>query len=200
MRVSEALERLDDIHEQLTKAEVYAGFRAPGSLAVGLVGIAAAVLQPFITLAGGPTGFVLYWIAVAGGCALVGGAASLYAYAFHEDDFARMRTRRVLAQFLPCVVAGAVVTGAFLRGAAELIAYLPGVWAVLFGLGIIAIRPYLPRMIGVVGLFYLAAGSLLLYRAVGQPELSGWSVGGVFGLGHFATALVLHRREDDADV
>ena len=30
MRVCEALERLDDIHEQLTKAEVYRGFRVPG--------------------------------------------------------------------------------------------------------------------------------------------------------------------------
>ena len=111
-----------------------------------------------------------------------------------------MRTRRVLAQFLPCVVAGAVVTAGFLRGGVEFIPYLPGVWALLFGLGVVAVRPYLPRLIGVVGLFYLAAGTVLLYRAAGQPELSGWSVGGVFGIGHLATAFVLYRREDDADV
>jgi hypothetical protein len=200
MRVSEALERLDHIHEQLTKAEVYGGFRVPGTLAVGLVGVAAAVLQPLVPLADTPTGFVVYWIVAATSCALLGGAASLYAYVFQEDEFGQMRTRRVLAQFLPCVVAGAVVTAGFLRGGVELIPYLPGVWAVLFGLGVVAVRPYLPRLIGLVGLFYLAAGTLLLYRAAGQPELSGWSVGGVFGLGHFATALVLHRREDDADV
>jgi hypothetical protein len=201
MRVSEAFERLDDIHEQLTKAEVYGGFRVPGTLAVGVVGLLAAAVQRLTPSADGPTAFVVYWVIVAAVCALLGGGASLYAFAFQEDDFARMRTRRVFGQFLPCVVTGAVVTASVLRAGPALIALLPGMWAVLFGLGVVAVRPYMPRAIGVVGLFYLAAGSLLLWRAAVVPDLSGWSVGGVFGVGHLATAIVLYRRQEDgADV
>jgi hypothetical protein len=81
------------------------------------------------------------------------------------------------------------------------VALLPGLWAVLFGLGVFASRPYLPRATGWVALFYLAAGGLLLWAA-DRPgvALNGWGVGGVFGVGQLATALVLHRnveRHDD---
>src|SRR5262245_374119 len=37
MHVEEALERLDQIHDQLTKSEVYRGFRVPAVAAVGLL-------------------------------------------------------------------------------------------------------------------------------------------------------------------
>jgi hypothetical protein len=92
-----------------------------------------------------------------------------------------------------------VLTLALFRGGPELVRFLPGAWAIVFGLGIVSARPYLPRGTGGVGLFYLAAGSLLLLWAADTPELSGWSVGGVFGVGHLATAVVLYLRRDRAD-
>ena len=47
---------------------------------------------------------------------------------------------------------GGLVTAALARGGAELVAYLPGLWAVVFGLGMISARPYLPKGVGLVGL------------------------------------------------
>jgi hypothetical protein len=200
MRVSDALERLDDIHEQLTKAEVYRGFRGSGVALAGAVGLLAAAAQPLVPAAAGPVGFVAYWGAVAVLGAGLGGGAALHAYLFREDEFARRRTRRVQAQFLPCLAAGAVLTLALTRSGPELVPFLPGAWALLFGLGIVSARPYLPRATGWVALFYLAAGSWLLARPGPAEELSGWSVGGVFGPGHLLTAAVLWRnraRESD---
>jgi hypothetical protein len=75
---------------------------------------------------------------------------------------------------------------------------LPGLWAVVFGLGVFATRPYLPRAVGWVGLYYLTAGAFLLGRSP-FAELSGWSVGGVFGLGQLATALVLYWNLERSD-
>jgi len=200
MRVSEAIEQLDAIHEHLTKAEVYRGFRVPGVALVGLVGLTAAAVQARVPGADAPDGFVAYWLVVAGACAAIGGGAAGHAYAVREDEFARRRTRRVLAQFLPCVVAGAVVTAAFARGGPALVVYLPGVWAVLLGLGVVAARPYLPRGIGFVGLGYLVVGAGLLGQVASDPELSPWHVGGVFGVGHLVTAVVLWcDRGRDAD-
>src|SRR5262249_5979389 len=100
-------------------------------------------------------------------------------------------TRQVAAQLLPCVAAGAVVTPCLLRGGAA--AWLPGLWATLFGLGLVAARPYLPRLVGAVALFYLAAGALLLARAADAPTLSGWQVGLPSGAGPLLAALVLYR-------
>ena len=194
MQVREAIEQIDAIHEHLARAEIYRGFRTPGVVLVGALGIAAAAVQPNLTLTT-PAGFVWYWLAVAALGLLVGGGTAVHAYLFHEEEFARRRTRRVLAQFLPCLLAGLLTTAAFVRAGADLILYLPGTWAILFGLGIIAARPYLPRGIGVVGLGYVLAGGLLLARAPLDPDLCGWSVGGIFGVGHFATAFVFWRDE-----
>jgi len=199
MHVREALERLDEIHDRLTRAEVYPGFRVPGVALAGAVGLLAAAAQPAVAGADSPAGFVGYWVAVAGVCGLLGGGAAVHSYAVREDEFDRRRTRRVVAQFFPCLAAGGLLTLALFRGGPELVRFLPGVWAVVFGLGMVSARPYLPRGVGVVGLFYLAAGGVLLLRAADTPQPDGWSVGGVFGAGHLATALVLHlRRERDA--
>ena len=198
MQVREALERLDEIHDHLTKAEVYPGFRVPGVALAGVVGLVAAAAQPLVAPPD-PAGFVGYWVAVAAACGLLGGGAAVHSYAVREDEFARRRTRRVVAQFFPCLAAGGLLTLAFVRGGSELVRFLPGVWAVVFALGMVSARPYLPRGVGWVGLFYLAAGGLLLLRAADSAELSGWSVGGVFGVGHLATALVLYVREERTD-
>ena len=44
MEVRDALDQLDRIHDQLTKTEVYRGFRVPAVALVGCVGLFAAVI------------------------------------------------------------------------------------------------------------------------------------------------------------
>jgi hypothetical protein len=199
MHVRDALERLDQIHDQLARLEVYRGFRVPAVAAVGVLALVAAAVQPAIPATASGIGFVWFWVAVAGACGLLGTAAAVHAYATREDEFARRRTRQVLAQFAPCVLAGAAVTLGVAR-VSELVALLPGLWAAIFGLGVIATRAHLPRGIGVVGLAYVTAGAALLLRAVPGGEPSGWAVGSVFGAGHLLTALVLWRaKENDTD-
>lgn len=190
MHVRDALERLDQIHDHLTRSEVYRGFRVPAVASVGVLALVAAALQPLVP----GISFVWYWVALAGVGALLGTAAALHAYAYREDDFARRRTRRVMAQFMPCLVAGGVVTVALARGGPEFVAFLPGLWAVLFGLGVVAARPHLPPAIWLVGLGYVVAGAALLLRTNTTAEPAPWTVGGVFGIGHLATAFILWRE------
>ena len=70
--------------------------------------------------------------------------------------------------------------------------YLPGLWAVLFSLGVFASRPYLPRIIGWVALYYLVAGTVLLAMAADSTSLSPWGMGLTFGLGQIASGIVLY--------
>jgi hypothetical protein len=201
MRVTDALGQIAQIHDHLARAEQYRGFRPLSVALSGLVGVAAAVGQPWLVAADDPTGFARFWLVVAAVGGGVGVIPALDAYCRREDEFARRRTRRVAGQFLPCVVAGLCVTLALGRRGGELIAYLPGLWIMLFSLGLFSARPYLPRATGWVGLFYLVAGAGLVAKAPTDLGRAGWAVGLVFAVGQFATAAVFYRkREREADV
>jgi hypothetical protein len=198
MRVQSALDQLDQIHEQLTKSEVYRGFRVPALALVGTLAFVAALGQKYVLNDATLNGFVTYWVAVAGICGLLGTATAVQLYATREDDFARRRTRKVLAQFSPCVIAGAIVTIAVVR-VPQFGAFLPGLWGTIFGLGMIAACPYLPYGTGLVGLCYVAAGSTLILRTSPNEDPSVWAVGFVFGVGHLMTALALWREKGESD-
>ena len=66
---TDALEQLDHIHKQLTRSEVYRGFRVPAVAVVGLAAFAAAAARPLVLSTVTASGFVVYWVAVAAGCA-----------------------------------------------------------------------------------------------------------------------------------
>jgi hypothetical protein len=193
MDLGEALERIDAIHSHLARSEPYRGYR-PAALALsGLGGLLAAAAQP-ILFTDDPGAFVAYWVAVAVLCGAVAGGATLYGYLAREDDDARRRTRVALRQFLPCLFAGAVVTAALARESWRPLAVglLPGLWALLFGLGSVASLPYLPRGACLVAGWYLLAGVALL--GVDGAALGGWAVGVPFGVGQVLAAVVLCRE------
>jgi hypothetical protein len=197
MEVRDALDQLDRIHDQLTRTEVYRGFRVPAVALVGCVGLLSAAAQNWIVYPGDSAAFVWYWSAVGAAGVLVGFGAAVRSYLFREDDFERRRTRRVMGQFLPCVLAGGMLTVALAHADAS-VPLLPGVWAIVFGLGVVAVRPHLPPAVGLVGCGYVLCGGLLLAWRPDEP--SGWSVGGVFGIGHLLTAIVLrHAAGGESD-
>jgi TctA family transporter len=189
--VTRALDQIAEIHEQMAKGEVYRGYRSLPVAASGLIGLAAAWLQPESLGTADPIGFVLYWAAIALAAGFVGSSEIIYTYWVHDDASDRRKTRQVVGQFLPSIVAGAAIAVCFTQLSATLVPLLPGLWAICFGIGAFASRPYLPRASGWVALFYYAAGFVLLWTARGPDSLTGWWVGGTFGAGQLLAALVL---------
>src|SRR5687768_8802710 len=126
-----ALTEIAEIHKQIAKGEVYRGYRSAPIAASGLVGLAGAWMQPPAALAD-PPAFVQYWIIAAVIAGLVGISETAYNYIVHDRTSGRRRTRQVIGQFLPGVIAAAVLTAAFLRVDHQLAALLPGVWAICF--------------------------------------------------------------------
>jgi hypothetical protein len=193
-----AADQISAIHEQLAKAEVFRGYRPVPVALSGVCGLIGAFFQPSVIPPNDVQAWVLYWGAIAICSGLVASSETVFNYLWREPEHGRRRTRRVLAQLGPALVAGTFVTlvGAFDRA---LVRYLPGLWAMIFGLGVFASRPYLPRTTGWVALYYLSAGALLL--AFGAGTLNPWSVGGTFAIGQFGTAAALtwnREREFDA--
>jgi hypothetical protein len=191
LEVAQALERIAEIHGHLDRGEVYRGYHPKLVALTGILGITAAVAQPWLIPAADGRGFLAYWIGVAAANLLVHWSSMAYAYA-REDETARRRTRRVVGQFVPSVAAGAMITGGCVSAFPGAMAALPGVWAITFALGLFSSRPYLPRHIGWVGLWYLAGGGILLSLAPASFSVLGAGLGFVFGIGQLGAALVLH--------
>lgn len=192
MDLPRALGQLADIHQQIAKGEVYRGYRSLPIAASGLIGLAAAWAQTPALGASDPVGFVVYWTVIAACAGFVGASEIIYNYVVHDDRATRRRTTQVVGQFLPSMLAGAIITASFVHLSAALVPVLPGLWAICFGIGIFASRPYLPRASGWVALFYYAAGVALLWIARGPEPLRAWWVGGTFGAGQLMAALVLY--------
>ena len=111
----------------------------------------------------------------------------------------RTLTWLAVSQFLPSIVAGGLVTVVLVGYAPESRWMLPGLWAVLFSLGIFASYRLLPPATFWVGLFYLTAGVMCLALAQGRAELSPWAMGIPFGFGQLLAAGVLYWTLERTD-
>ena len=190
--VSRALAQIAAIHDQLAKAEIYRGWRSLPVAGSGLIGIGAAAWQSAFMRPLEPLTFAVYWMVVAMVALLVGCAEIVWHYVRHAGETDRRRSRRVIAQFLPALLAGVIVSAALVRLSPALVVLLPGLWSLLFGVGIFATRPYVSSASVWVALYYWAAGLALLWVAGGVDTLSPWSVGGTFGAGQLLAAAVLY--------
>ena len=191
MELDRALAQVAAIQDQIARSEVYRGYRSVPVAASGVIGLAAAWLQPR-GLAADPLAFVAYWIVIATCAGFVGASEIVYNYVVHDNALARRRTRRVIGRLLPSLLAGAIVTLCFAHLSAALVPLLPGLWAICFGIGIFASRPYIVRASGWVALYFYVVGVALLWTARGPETLTAWAVGGTFGVGQLLTAAVLY--------
>src|SRR5262249_29795964 len=115
-----------------------------------------------------------------------------------RNPLARQLTWLALRQFAPCLAAGALVQFAVVTYASDVLWMLPGIWAVLFSLGIFASYRLLPRPTFWVALFYLIAGTFLL--TLREDALSPWAMGLPFGAGQLFAAAVLYWTLERPDV
>lgn len=192
MDVPQALDRIEEIHAQMAKGEVFRGYRPLPVALAGALGLLAGVLQPRIVPEGDGARFLAFWLVVALLNVAVNAAVIVAGYARCGSRFARRHTRQVVGQFVPCLLAGAAVSLGLPSADAELVRVLPGVWALLFGLGVFASRPYLARATGWVALWFVVAGTALLAFPPTTLARLGLVHGVVFGAGLLAAAVVLH--------
>ncbi len=190
--LSAALEQINEIHSHMSRGQLYRGYRPVPVALSGAGGLLAAWAQPAFVAANDLRAFAYYWLIVAGLCALAAASAVLVHF-LKQDWFERRQTLYVWGQFVPCLAAGGLV-GAGIAGALpNAVGLLPGLWTVIFSLGIFASRPFLPRVTGWVALYYLTAGSWLLLNPT-NPAEPAWELAWVFMIGQCAGALILYLK------
>ncbi len=197
MELREALSQIAEIRQQMARTEVFRGFRSATVAFSGVLAWAAALAQAIWIPE--PTqdlkSYLTLWI----GAAALGIGATGWEMAFrsrHSPGWAREHTWMVVEQFLPCVVAGGLTTMVLVRGAESVLWMLPGLWSILFGLGVFASRRLLPRAIFGVALYYLIAGLACLALAQGDWALSPWAMGIPFGGGQLLAAAIFYRTQE----
>ena len=194
MELREALTQITEIRLQLARTEVFRGYRAAPVAFSGVLAFAAALLQAvwIPDPAGNFSGWLELWVGTA---AISGMASAGEVWLRHRRSTLKLRTeitRLACEQFFPCLLAGGVLTGVLIVNAPEVLWMLPGLWAILFSMGLFASFRLLPRAIFWVALYYLAAGSVCLALGQGAAAFSPWAMAIPFGGGQLVTAAILY--------
>jgi hypothetical protein len=202
MELREALTQIAEIRQQMARGQIFRGYRAATAAFSGLVAVAAAIVQGTGTV-GDERRFVLLWVGAAVLSLVAVGSEMVIRSRRWASQVQRQLTLMAVEQFVPSLVAGGLLAWVFWDYLPGEIWMLPGLWMILFSLGVFASARLLPREVFGVAGYYLLAGILVLLisqDAAGGWRLSPWLMGGTFGLGQMAIAAILYykleRRHD----
>lgn len=199
MELHEALVDIATIRRQIAAAEQFRGYRAWPIALGALLALGGAAIQPL--LVADPSRDLRRYLALWVGIAIVAGAvptADVFRRHFDRGSLQSTLRRIAFDQFSPCVVAGALLTWVVANHAPDVAWLLPGLWAVLFSLGMFASGQLLPRAVFVVGGWYLLCGLVCIALGPDQAGLAPWTMGMTFGAGQLGSAVVCAWQERDA--
>jgi hypothetical protein len=191
MDLDHAVNQIDAIWQQVSHSSTFRGYRARSVAATGLLGISAAFAQA-IWLPN-PTNnidaYLWLWITVASLSSL--GVLIELSLRYYRST-SRLSTIRAIEKFAPCLIVGAVVTWALGEVAVESLWLLPGLWSLLFALGVFASARSVAPGVTFVGVYYTIAGICCLLWARGEHAFSPWAMAAAFGGGQLLMAVILY--------
>jgi hypothetical protein len=200
MELHEALTEIASIRRQIAGAEKFYGYRAIPVAVGGLVAFVAAGVQPSLMVEPSRDlqAYLTLWIAVA---VVAGIVPAVDVWRRHSDRWSLGGTLARLAfeQFAPCIFVGGLVTAVIACSAPQLDWTLPSLWGVIFSLGLFASFRLLPTAIVIVATWYLVSGCLCLALGPDRARLAPWTMALIFGIGQWATALVLLFQQHETD-
>ena len=98
--------------------------------------------------------------------------------------------RMAVEQFLPAVGAGGLLTVVVASKVPDALWMLPGLWQIVFSLGVFSSCRFLSRLMVVAGVWYLFTG-LFCIGLADSRALSPWAMGIPFGAGQLLVAVIL---------
>lgn len=200
MEVNEALLQISAIRHQMARSEQFRGYRAGSIALTGLFAFVGGAVQA--TRFPNPSEYLAGYLLLWGTIAIVSSAICI------ADVWLRYRTARgllqretthlALEQLCPCLIAGGLLTIVIAKFTPSSAWLLPGLWSILFGLGMFASHRLLPRPIFAVATYFLVGGLLAIIAESEQQTFSPWTMPLLFGVGQLLSAGILavsNRRE-----
>ena len=201
MQLDKALRQISDIRQQMAQSEVFRGYRSITVGFSGIAGLSAAVIQPHWVASPEVElrRYLSLWLGIAAASLVVAGIEICWRARRAGPGLAREHTLLAIEQFLPCVVVGALLTLCIYRGAPHVAWMLPGLWSLVFGLGVFASCRLLPRPVFWVGAYYLLCGCGCLLWGRSDNALSPCQMGISFGGGQLLSAAFLYWNLERTD-
>lgn len=136
----QALAEIAAIRGQMARAGEFRGYGPATLAATGLLAVAAGFVQPLWVARplAAPGQYVAFWCAAAAVAAALIAAEALARSRRLHGGLADAMIRAALEQFLPAALAGILLTAALMRWAPDAVRLLPGLWQVIFSLGVFA--------------------------------------------------------------
>ena len=197
-----ALADITAIRSQLARGTEFRGYGPMTVAATGVVAVAAAGLQALWLPEPGSEllAYVAIWVATAAiSIPLIGIEMVARSRRIHSG-LADAMIHAATEQFIPAGVAGALLTFVLFRFAPQSLWMLPGLWQIIFSLGIFASCRSLPRAMFAAGVWYLATGLASLAWANGVHAYSPWAMALPYGIGQLFIAAVLYWSIGENDV
>jgi hypothetical protein len=143
--------------------------------------------------------YLALWVATAILSVIIIGSEAVRRSRRVHSGLADDMLQAAVEQFLPAAIAGVLLTLVIERCAAQSLWMLPGLWQILFSLGVFASCRSLPRPLLAVAVWYLAAGLACVAFARDAWAFSPWAMGLPFGLGQWLAAVLLQRSFGGGD-
>lgn len=197
--LNKALGDLSHIRKQMARTTEFRGYGPATLVATGVVAVIAAVVQArwVPDPAHDVRGYLAVWFATA---VLCGGTIAVQMHTRARRMHSAMADEMIqmaVEQFFPALVAGLLVTMVVAHLAPSAIWMLPGLWQLIYSLGVFSSCRFLPRPVMLGGAWFLLT-SLVCIGFGDARALSPWTMGLAYGAGQIVIAAALYAGTEGA--
>lgn len=191
-----AMENLSFIREAMERSTPFTGISGKGMIAMGLIALAGGQVA---RLYPSQAWWMYSWLVVALMGCLTGLAAMVWKMRALDQPSVARSARRFALNMAPSILAGVFLTEMFYELA--LIAFLPGMWLLLYGAGVVAGGALSVRVLPAMGAAMLALGGATLFwtlwgsQSFARPDAAAEAALALgFGGMHVAAGTIIWRR------
>jgi hypothetical protein len=191
--LNQALVDIRNIRRQVARTTEFRGYGPLTLSATAVIALLAGMAQPHWVSepATHPDSYVALWLATGVFCAALIVTQMLTRVRRLHSGMADEMVRMAVAQFLPAGIAGAILPFVLLHLTPKVFWMLPGLWQIIFSLGVFASCRCLPRPMLLVGAWFFLTGFALI--ALGDNRaLAPAAMAGAYALGMTLVAAIHH--------
>src|SRR5579871_2409808 len=190
--LNKALGDISSIRRQMARSTEFRGYGPATLAATGVIAMVAAMAQAvwLPDPAKAISSYLAIWISTAVlSAGLIATQMRTRTRRIHSGMADEM-VRTAVEQFLPSAGAGFLMTMVLVRFVPGARWMLPGMWQVIYSLGVFSSCRFLPRPMIAAGLWYLSTG-LVCIGLADTRALSPWAMGVPYGAGQLLVAAIL---------
>jgi hypothetical protein len=180
------MDNLSFIRSTMERATAFTAVPGWGGVAMGVTALGATLLayhSPSVNQ------WLAVWLSASALALAIGGWAMVLKARRAGTTVFSYSGRRFVLSYVPPLLVGALLTLVLVR--AGLYTALPGTWLLLYGTGVVTGGAFSVRVVPIMGLCFMALGTIALLAPPGWGE---WLLAAGFGGLHIIFGLIIARR------